>query len=365
VPALKIVLLNPPHRSIGSRVPGELLPPLGLLTIGGLLIDAGHAVRLVNADIAPMTVTEILSDLRRDLPDALLLGHSGSTSAHPAVLDITAAVRAEWPAMTIIYGGVHPTYHWAEILRAAPQIDVIVRGEGEVTTPALFDAIVSGRTLDNVPGLALRRTGHPVATRPAEMLRDLESTRIGWELVDFAEHSSWGGKRSVIMQFSRGGPHLRTYCGQRGFWTRWRHRDPVAFAKENAWLHREKGVDLINLADENPTSSRKVWKAFLEALVAESVPVLIVGSTRADDIVRDADILPLYKKAGCLRILLGLEGTDEATLQKVRKGGNRAKGQQAIHLLRAHGMIGLATFAVSFEEETDGDYLQLLRHLRA
>jgi anaerobic magnesium-protoporphyrin IX monomethyl ester cyclase len=41
----RITLLNPPHRSIGSRVPGELLPPLGLLQIGGPLIDAGHEVR--------------------------------------------------------------------------------------------------------------------------------------------------------------------------------------------------------------------------------------------------------------------------------------------------------------------------------
>jgi anaerobic magnesium-protoporphyrin IX monomethyl ester cyclase len=98
-------------------------------------------------------------------------------------------------------------------------------------------------------------------------------------------------------------------------------------------------------------------------MIAEDVPVLIVGSTRADDIVRDADILHLYKKAGCIRFLMGLEGTDEATLATVKKGGTRAKDQQAITLLRQHGMIGLCTFAVGFEEETDADYARLLRHL--
>jgi anaerobic magnesium-protoporphyrin IX monomethyl ester cyclase len=195
------------------------------------------------------------------------------------------------------------------------------------------------------------------------MLENLESARIGWDLIDFTQHSYWGGKRAVILQFSRGCPHLCTYCGQRGFWTRWRHRDPVAFAREIAWLVREKGVDLINLADENPTSSRSAWKAFLEALIAEDVRVTIIGSTRADDIVRDADILHLYKKAGCLRFLMGLEGTDEATLQTVRKGGTRRKDRQAISLLRDNGMIGLCTFAVGFEEETDADYLRMLRHL--
>lgn len=204
----------------------------------------------------------------------------------------------------------------------------------------------------------------PMPPRPPQ-LTDLDSARIGWELIDLSAHSYWGGKRAVILQFSRGCPHPCTYCGQRGFWTGWRHRDPAKFAAEIAWLVREKGVELINLADENPTSSRKASQAFLHALIATGVKVTIVGSTRADDILRDADLLPLYKQAGCLRFLLGLEGTDEATLQTVRKGGTRAKDQQAITLLRQHGMIGLCTFAVGFEEETDADYARLLRHLLA
>ena len=361
----RIALLNPPHRSIGSRVPGELLPPFGLLQIGGPLIDAGHDVRLINADVEPMTLPAILANLAADLPEILMLGHSGSTSAHPTCLDISAAVRRAFPAVTIVYGGVFPSYHWQDILTEAPQIDVIVRGEGEATVVALAEALAADRPLDPIPGLAFRKGGQPIATPPAAMLRDLDRTRTGWELIDFSAHSYWGGLRAVVMQFSRGCPHPCTYCGQRGFWTQWRHRDPVAFAKEIAWLHRTHGVQLVNLADENPTSSRKAWEAFLHALIAENVPVLIIGSTRADDIVRDADILHLYKRAGCLRFLLGLEGTDEATLQTVRKGGTRAKDRQAIRLLRQNGMIGLCTFAVGFEEETDADYWRLLRHLLA
>lgn len=77
-------------------------------------------------------------------------------------------------------------------------------------------------------------------------------------------------------------------------------------------------MELINFTDENPTSSRRAWKAFLRALIAEDVAVTIVGSTRADDIVRDADILHLYKQAGWVRFLSGLEGTDEATLQTAK-----------------------------------------------
>ena len=362
---MRIVLLHPPHTAIGSRIPKENLPPFGLLCIGGPLIDAGHDVRLVNADLDPMPLRTIRREVLSHRPDAVLIGHSGSTSAHPTVLKIAAALKAWHPDLTIVYGGVHPTYHWHQILSGTADIDVILRGEGEETVTALMGALEAGIDLAAIPGLAFRKDGQPHATPPAPMIRDLDAHRIGWELIDFTRHSYWGGKRAVIVQFSRGCPHLCTYCGQRGFWTRWRHRDPVRLAREIAWLVREKGVELINLADENPTSSRRAWKAFLEALIAEEIKVTIVGSTRADDIVRDADLLPLYKKAGCLRFLLGIEGTDEATLATVKKGGTRAKDREALRLLRNHGMIGLCTFAVGFEEETDRDYWRLLRQLLA
>jgi anaerobic magnesium-protoporphyrin IX monomethyl ester cyclase len=47
---MKILIVNPPHLSIGSRLANEHLPPLGLLSIGGPLIDAGHYVELLDAD---------------------------------------------------------------------------------------------------------------------------------------------------------------------------------------------------------------------------------------------------------------------------------------------------------------------------
>jgi anaerobic magnesium-protoporphyrin IX monomethyl ester cyclase len=53
---MRIVLVNPPHPSIGSRIPDEHLPPLGLLSVGGPLIDAGHQVTLVDADLDNLPV---------------------------------------------------------------------------------------------------------------------------------------------------------------------------------------------------------------------------------------------------------------------------------------------------------------------
>jgi anaerobic magnesium-protoporphyrin IX monomethyl ester cyclase len=303
-----ILLINPPHPSIGSRIPRERLPPLGLLSVGGPLIDAGRNVRLLDAEFGPLPVSKIVEQAVACAPGAVLVGHSGSTSGHPIVADITRAMRAALPATWIVYGGVFPTYHWREVLAEEPHIDVIVRGEGEETETRVIRALETHAPLHAVPGIAFRKEGVPVATPPASPIRDLHAFRVGWELIDPSRYSYWGDRRAVVAQFSRGCPHACNYCGQRLFWTRWRHRDPQAFAAELAWLHRTYGVEVIDLADENPTASREAWRAFLEALIAEKVPLTLVGSTRADDIVRDADILHLYKKAGVARFLLGIEG---------------------------------------------------------
>ena len=252
---MRVLLVHPPHTAIGSRIPKENLPPLGLLAVGGPLIDAGHAVELLNADPGPMPLREIMHRIGCYRPEVVLIGHSGSTSAHPTVLEIARAIKRDCPSTAVVYGGVYPTYHWRDVLSESPDIDYIVRGEGEQSAVNLLAALETGADLHGVAGIAFRTGGAPFATRPAAMLRNLDDYRIGWELIDFADYSYWGGKRAVVLQFSRGCPHLCTYCGQRGFWTKWRYRDPVKLAREIAWLHREHGVELINFADENPTSS--------------------------------------------------------------------------------------------------------------
>src|ERR1041385_6193682 len=153
---MRILLINPPHPSIGSRIPREHLPPLSLLALGGPLLDAGHEVKLLDAEFGPMTVEEIVFETERVNPDAVLIGHSGSTSGHPMASRIAQAVRAARPDTWIIYGGGFPTYHWPEVMAQEPAIDFIVRGEGEETVVRLITALEREQSLPQVPGIVLR-----------------------------------------------------------------------------------------------------------------------------------------------------------------------------------------------------------------
>ena len=311
---MKILIINPPHLSIGSRMPREHLPPLGLLSIGGPLIDAGHEVKLLDAEFGPLRFSDIVSETMNYNPDAVLLGHSGSTSAQPIINDITQLIKKEKQAIQIIIGGVFPTYHWNEILQKNPQVDYIVCGEGEEIALNLITALEQNTSLEMIKGLALRVNGIPLKTMAAENIKELDRFRIGWELMGDYHYTYWGQRKAVVIQFSRGCPYPCTYCGQSLFWKKWRHRDPQLLADEIEMLHYKYGIEVINFADENPSSNPKAWRVFLTALVAKNLNLILVGSIRADNIVRDADFLHLYKQAGFERFLLGIENYNEIIL---------------------------------------------------
>ena len=359
-----VLFINIAHPAIGSRIPDDHLPPLGLLCVAGPLIDAGYQVSLLDAELAPLSQAEVVAEVVRRQPYVVMFGHSGSSTAHPIILEHASAIKALLPHTTIVYGGVHPSYFWQETLAQNPAIDYIVRGEGEETTRQLLHALNTGNELAQVHGIAYRDgNGRAVATPAATMIQKLDDYRIAWELIDFEAYSYWGGYKAVVVQFSRGCPHLCSYCGQRGYWSTWHHRDPVLFAQEIARLHREHGVVVFNFADENFPSSKRVWRQFLEALIAENINVRLIASMRADDVVRDADILHLYRQAGFERFLLGMEHTDAATLKRIKKGGSKQQDQLAIQLLRQHHILSLATWVTGFAEETDRSMWQGLQQL--
>ena len=192
---MRILIVNPPHSAIGSRIPKEHLPPLGLLCVGGPLIDAGHDVTLLDAEFGPMSQEAIAQQVIAHHPEILIIGHAGSTSAHPTVVDLTRRLRRDLPDLTIIYGGVFPTYHYRDILHHEPQIDVVVRGEGEATVTHVVNALAQGTDLNTIAGIAFRQAGTILETPPAPMIRDLDAYRVGWELIDPKRYSYYGGNK--------------------------------------------------------------------------------------------------------------------------------------------------------------------------
>jgi anaerobic magnesium-protoporphyrin IX monomethyl ester cyclase len=367
---MRVLLVNPPYQTITSNAGVGHQVPLGLLMVGGPLRDAGHEVRLLDAECRRLGTGAVVRDVLRWGPDVVMTGHAGSTPAHPVCLRTLRAIKAQCPGVVTVYGGVYPTYHAGPILAAEPAVDVIVRGEGEATAVDLVAALASGgpRTgahLGRVAGLAYRDGGDVIVTDDRPPIADLDAWRVGWELIDdWDAYQCFGLGRAAIVQFSRGCPHRCTYCGQHGFWVKWRHRDPAKLADEVEWLHRTHGVHFVTLADENPTTLPDQWRAFLEAMAARRLPVFFFATIRATDIVRDREILPLYREAGLLYVLMGIESTSDAVLRQIRKGSTTREDYRACRLLKEHGIFSIVGHIVGFGGEDRATFRTALRQLR-
>ncbi|MBD81084.1 MAG: magnesium-protoporphyrin IX monomethyl ester cyclase [Crocinitomicaceae bacterium] len=361
----KILLINPPHKSIGSRIPNEHLPPLGLLSIAGPLIDAGFQPELLDADYSNMKVNKILNNVNQIQPDIVLMGHSGSTSAQPIINELAQEIKGINSTIKVIIGGVFPTYHWKQILVENEHIDYVVCGEGEETTLQLIQALNKSERIENVMGIAYRAKTETIKSKARPLIEKLDNYRIAWELMEGYHYTYWGKKKAVVLQFSRGCPYPCNYCGQSLFWKKWRNRNPQLLADEIEMLHHDYGIEVINFADENPSTNKHEWKLFLEALIRKNLNMILVGSIRADNIVRDEKHLHLYKQAGFERFLLGIENYDEVVLEKIKKAGSAVKDKKAIELLRKYDILSMATYVVGFGEEKLIDFYNSFRQLLA
>jgi anaerobic magnesium-protoporphyrin IX monomethyl ester cyclase len=359
---VRILLVNPPYQTLTSNLGVGHQVPLGLLAVGGPLLEAGHDVRLLDAECLHLNNGAIARAVHRLRPDAVMTGRAGSTPAHPICLDMFRAIKRECPEVLTVYGGVYPSYHAQSILAGERAVDVIVRGEGEASAAALAGAMhaagshaVDGleSALAGVPGLAFRARRGIILTPDRPPIQDLDQYRVGWDLIkDWDRYTCFGLGRAAILQFSRGCPHRCTYCGQHEFWVRWRHRHPVRFAHEVERLHRDHGVRFITLADENPTTLQPVWRRLLEELAGRRLPVHFFATIRAGDIVRDAGLLPLYRAAGILYVLMGIESTDAGVLRSINKGSTPEHDIEACRLLKAHGIFSILGHIVGFQNET-------------
>ncbi len=361
----RVVLLTPARRFIANRFGLGYQIPLGLVLIGGPLVDAGHQVKLIDNDLYGWPLPKLVAEIASFNPDCVLLGHTGSTAAHPTCLATAQALRDALPTVRLVYGGVFPSYAAEATLRECPALDGVVRGEAEQTVLELVSAWEMGMSLATVAGLTWR-DGPVIRKNPSLLpLQNLDAYRPGWELVDWPGYNLFGLGRSAGMQFSRGCPLTCTFCGQWLFWQKWRHRSPQNFVAELRRLAEEYGVKIVWLADENFAAGRETVKEVLTLLVEANLGLSLNINMTAADVVRDADLLPLYKAAGVDYVVMGLESLEDEVVMAVRKNNPFQISKQAVQLLRQHNIISLVNLIYGLEDESLATIKTKLRKLYA
>jgi anaerobic magnesium-protoporphyrin IX monomethyl ester cyclase len=348
----KILLINPARHFIANKVGLGYLTPLGLVLIGGPLIDAGHTVKLIDHDMNGWSFQKLINEIKNFQPDYILLGHSGSTASHNIVIQTVKEIRKNFSTAKIIYGGVYPSYAYQSILDEVPEIDFIVRGEGEQTLLDLISAWERDPNLSLVRGIVWRKDGEIVVNHPQPAIQNLDLYRSGWELLEWENYQMFGFDHAAGLQFSRGCTLTCVYCGQWMFWKKWRHRSTDDLVNQMKILKNKYGVKIIWFADENFAADRGLAKELLEKIIEADVGLSLNLNMTAADVVRDADLIPLYKKAGVDYIVMGVESLKDNVIVDIRKNNPFEISKEAVGLLRENNIISLTNIIYGLEEES-------------
>ena len=359
----RIVLINPARHFIANEHGLGYLIPLGLVCIGGPLIDAGFTVKLIDHDLYGWTLPRLVREVSDFNADYILLGHSGSTAAHKTALKTIRAIHAALPHVRVVYGGVYPSYADRLVMAECGEIDAIVRGEGEQTVVGLIRTWEQTDDLGYVDGVTWRNGVEIVVNRSRTPIRNLDEYRPGWELVDWPRYSMFGFRNAAGLQFSRGCTLTCTYCGQWMFWKKWRHRSPENVIEQLKTLANQYGVKIVWFADENFAADRYVAKEILERIAAADLDLSLNLNMTAADVVRDADLIPLYKRAGVDYIVMGVETLKDDVITSIRKNNPFEVSKKAVRLLRENNIVSLTNLIYGLEEESWGTILEKFKGL--
>ncbi len=363
MPSPELLLVTPPFHCGVVEVAGRWLP-LNLLYVSAAARRAGVVPRLYDAMSLFAGWDEIRARIRASKPR--LVASTSITATVDMCLELGRVAKQESPGASYILGGVHPTFMWKEVLEApGSPVDFVVLGEGEQTTEALLRALQSGADPATIAGLAFRNeSGEAVATLPRPLLHDLEACPADFDVVE-----DWSTYRYFVIpnsrlgaiSASRGCSFTCTFCSQQKFWSRtWRRRAPERVVEEIRRLHDERGVDTFLLTDEHPTQDAERWAEFLDRLIALDREIHLLIETRAPDIVRDERILRKYREAGIVHVYVGLEATEQSTLDRIDKQASVEEGRASVRLIREHGMLSETSFVLGFPEETEASVQRTL-----
>jgi anaerobic magnesium-protoporphyrin IX monomethyl ester cyclase len=312
---LTLINLNMLFVRCGEEVDRERHVPLGPLYLTRALERAGIDVDFRDAQCSPAS-DPFTKDAFLDFSagTAPLVGLSCMANLLPFAILAAGWLKDRDPRCRVVLGGVGAAGVEEKVLERFPWIDVVSRGEGEVTGPELVRGLQRG-DVSEVAGISYRAGDGRVVRNP-DRARIEDPDAIPWpafERVDLGKYAGYG------MLGSRGCPYPCTFCSVAPVWNRQSiSRSPRDIVDEMRFLHREAGVKLFLFQDEFFVSGKHQVLDFCRALRRARLPVRWKAFGRVN--LADEEMMRAMARCGCVELRFGIESGCDEILQRIRKG---------------------------------------------
>ncbi|MBE0481762.1 MAG: cobalamin B12-binding domain-containing protein [Dehalococcoidia bacterium] len=316
---------------------------MGIAYIAGLLEHKGYEVQVI--DLLPTRASPETIKCKLDEYQPDIVGITSVTLNYPAASAILRYCKQLNQDLITVIGGPHVTLSAEATLREAPWIDVVVRGEGEMT---MLD-IASGKALARIPGLAYRENGNVRQTADRPLMPDLDNLPLpARHLFPLARYLALESACGVIA--GRGCPFNCIFCvGSRMGGRKVRFREPrlVVDEIEKCLAY---GFEEIHVQNDLFTLNHRHLNAFCAEILSRGLEFRWSAFARVDTVNRE--VLRRMREAGCTGLCFGIESGVQEVLDRIKKKITLEQVRNAVRMANDMGFNVQAAFILGLPGES-------------
>ena len=343
MPFKKILLVKPTGRSGLSFLMDQI--PLGLEYIAAYIEDAVEEVHIVDMEMEHRSFSQIVDQY---LPD--LVGITMSATEHNEGLRLAGIANKKGIATMV--GGYHPT-SVPQLMLSYPQVDMVVRGEGELTVKEL----VEKGSPEGVLGVSYKKDDQIVHNEDRPFIKDLDS--LPFPARHLRQYSYKANDRKTdydVLLTTRGCYGRCTFCCEpsmsRGLFRCRSPENVVEEILEIARYHEGRPVSLI-LADPDFMVDPSRVERLCDLLQEHSLDMEFCALVRTNTMAMHPEVVRKMCKAGFLYYEMGIESPNAKDLKSTRKGITTTIHKEAVRNIRENGGSAGGTFVIGLPDQTE------------
>ncbi len=356
----KILFVEPPKNY--WFVMGDYLPPPSTLLILAAYVERElpeAEIEILDCQAKQLNWQGLEKYIESSKPQMVLT--SGFTcNAYVCAKTCEIAKKVDENIITVA-GGIHFSFTSEESLRNFPEIDIIVRGEGELTTVELIKTLNKKGKLNNVLGISYRHRGVIVHTPARPLIKNLDSLPYpAYHLVEDNikkyHFTLMVGRntRYMIIETARGCEYKCSFCTQWNHWGgTWRTKSTKRIVDELEYCNENYGGEFLWLTDDHVNlrfRGKQLYEELRHRRCKDDIKIFF--QTRTDDIANNADLMPKLRDVSVYWILCGVENDSEENLKEYKKGITKSDGYNAMKILKKSDIFSQAMFVIGSRRDT-------------